>query len=152
MKTIDGPEVFVVVGGVVEQDGKYLLVQEAQKRCYGKWSIPAGQLDAGETSIDGMKREVYEESGFIVEPTGICQIGNRQDPNRIFISIIFTARIKSGEIKFDTEEILDARWFAYEEIIAMKDNVRNAPLVIGAIDNARSGIIAPLEIINNYDK
>ena len=29
----------VIVGGVLEKDGKYLLVQEAQEKCYKKWNI-----------------------------------------------------------------------------------------------------------------
>lgn len=141
----------VILGGVLEQDGKYLLVQEAKESCRGKWNLPAGHLDAGETIIDGMKREVYEESGFTVEPTGICQIGNRAKPDRIFVSIIFTTKIESGEIKYDPKEILDVKWFSYEEIIAMKDQLRNVPLIIGAIENIREGKIAPLDLIASYD-
>ena len=29
----------IVVGGVIEKDGKFLLVQEAKERCRGKWKI-----------------------------------------------------------------------------------------------------------------
>ena len=57
----------IVVGGVLEKDGKYLLVQEAQERCRGKWSIPAGRLDMNETILDAAKREIKEESGLDVE-------------------------------------------------------------------------------------
>jgi len=145
-------ETFIAVGGILERDGKYLLVQEAQEKCRGKWNIPAGTIDAGETLVEGMKREVYEESGFDVEPTGICQIGNKKDPNLIFASVIFTTEIKTGEIKFDPEEILDARWFSYEEITAMADEVRDKELVIGAIDNARTGKITSLDILAMYCK
>lgn len=141
----------IVVGGVVERDGKYLLVQEAQESCRGKWNLPAGHLDVNETLIEGMQREVYEESGFVVEPTGICQIGNHKSPDLIFASVIFTTKVKSGEIKYNPEEILDVRWFSYEEILAMKDQIRNLPLLLGAIDNARDGKVAPLDLISNYD-
>lgn len=66
----------VVVGVVVEKDGKYLLVQEAKASCRGKWNLPAGHLDPGETIIDGAKREAKEETGSIVEPINVCQIGS----------------------------------------------------------------------------
>ena len=39
----------VIVGGVIEKDGKYLLVQEAQEKCYQKWNVPAGHLDFNES-------------------------------------------------------------------------------------------------------
>ena len=59
----------VIVGGVIQKDGKFLLVQEAQEKCRGKWNIPAGQLDPNETIFDGAKREIKEETGCNVELT-----------------------------------------------------------------------------------
>ncbi len=147
----DKTKTIIIVGGILEQDGEYLLVQEAKDKVRGKWNLPAGQLDAGETLVEGMKREVREESGFEVEPTGVCQIGSRVRPDTVFAAIIFTTKIKSGEIKFDPEEILDAKWFSYEEIIALGEKIRSRNLLIGAIDNVRNKIIAPLEILSNYD-
>lgn len=149
---MSGTKTYIAVGGILERDGEYLLVQEAQEKCRGKWSIPAGALDVGETLIEGMKREVYEESGFSVEPTGICQIGNKKEPELIFASVIFTTKIKSGEIKFDPEEILDAKWFSYEEIVAMANKVRDKELVTGAINNARTGKVVSLDILATYCK
>jgi len=147
------PKVHIIVGGILERDGKYLLVQEAQVSCRGKWNVPAGHLDAEELLVDGMKREVREECGFAVEPTGICQIGNRfLMPDCTFASIIFTTKIKSGEIKYDPEEILDVKWFSYDEILAMQAELRNPPLIIDAIENIRTGKVATLDLISNYDE
>ncbi len=140
----------IIVDGVLEKDGKYFLVQEAQKKCRGKWNLPAGHLDPNELIVEGAKREILEESGFEVEPTAICQIGNRKATNRVFISIIFTTKIIAGEIKYNPAEIMDARWFSYEEIIAMKSELRNVDLVLGAIDNVRNNNLAPLELIQCY--
>ena len=137
----------VIVGGVVEKDGKYLLVQEAQERCYGKWCLPAGHLDINETIFDAAKREIKEESGFDTELTGVCQIGNRKLEDMVFVSVIFTAKIVGGEVGFDPEEILDVKWFSYEEIMSMQDQLRNIDLILGAIDNARNGLVAPIEIV-----
>lgn len=48
----------IVVGGIIEKDGKFLLVQEGKEECRGKWNIPAGHLEPNETILDGVKREV----------------------------------------------------------------------------------------------
>lgn len=143
----------VIVGGVIERAGKYLLIQEAKAQCRGKWNFPAGHLDPGETLVEGMKREVAEESGMIVEPKAICQIGNRVMDNDIFVSVIFTTNILGGEPKFDQEkdEILDVKWFSYDEIVAMRDQPRNQTLILGALEHARSGVTAPLDLIDLYD-
>ena len=140
----------VIAGCVIEKDGKCLLVQEAQEKCYGKWNLPAGHLDPNETIIDAAKREAKEETGCDVEPTSICQIGNRVAEGIVFVSVIFSAKLVREEIQFDKAEILDARWFSYDEIIAMRSEIRNEALMLGAIDNCRKGLVAPLEIIEQY--
>lgn len=137
----------VIVGGVVEKDGKYLLVQEAKEKCRGKWNIPAGHLDPNETIFEAAKREVGEESGFDVELTGVCQIGNQKLENEVFVSVVFSTKVLGGDINFNPDEILDARWFTYEEIISMKDQLRRESFVLGAIDNVRNGLVAPIDIV-----
>lgn len=137
----------VIVGGVVEKDGKYLLVQEAKEKCRGKWNIPAGHLDPNETIFEAAKREVKEESGFDVELTGVCQIGNQKLENDVFISVVFATKVIGGDINFNPNEILDAKWFTYEEIVATKDQLRMESFVLGTIDNARDGLVAPMDIV-----
>lgn len=144
------PDVKVIVGVVIEKDGKYLLVQEAKEKCRGKWNLPAGHLDPGETMADGAKREAKEETGCEVELTGVCQIGSRVKENEVFASVIFTTKLIREEIAFDPEEILGVKWFDYEEIVAMRGEIRNEGLLIGAIDNVRNGLVAPMGIVEQY--
>jgi len=141
----------IVVGGVLECDGKYLLVQEAKEGCRGKWNLPAGRLDPGETILEAAKREIKEESGLSVELSGICQIGNRKRKDASFVSIIFTTKVVGGDITFNPNEILDVKWFSYEEILAMKEQLRSKVLIIGAIDSVRKKQIAPLDIVRFLD-
>lgn len=53
----------IVAGGLIEKDGKFLLVKENKKICKGKWNIPAGGVDDNENVIDAAKREIFEETG-----------------------------------------------------------------------------------------
>ena len=57
----------IIVGGIIEKDGKVLLVQEKQEECYGKWNIPAGHLDCNESLIEGAIREIKEETGIDIK-------------------------------------------------------------------------------------
>lgn len=141
----------VIVGVVIEKNGKYLLVQEAKESCRGKWNLPAGHLDPGETMVDGAKREAKEETGCEVELTGVCQIGSRVKENEVFASVIFTTKLMREEIEFDSAEILDVKWFSYEEILVMRSKIRNEGLLIGAIENARNGVVAPMEIVRQFE-
>ncbi len=141
----------IVVGGVLERDGKYLLVQEAKEGCRGKWNLPAGRLDPGETIFEAAKREIKEESGLSVDLSGICQIGNRKRKDVSLVSIIFTTKVVGGDITFNPNEILDVKWFGYEEILAMKEQLRSEAFVLGAIDSVRKKQIAPLGIVRFLD-
>ena len=140
----------VIVGGVIEKNGKYLLVQET-RNCRGKWNLPAGHVDANETIQDAAKREIKEESGVDVELTGVYQIGNRKIENDVFVSVIFTAELVGGEINYNENEIMDVRWFSYDEILAMKNEIRDPILMISAINNIRKGIAAPLELVESCE-
>ena len=137
----------IAAGGIIEQEGKYLLIQEAREDIHGKWNLPAGQLDPGETVSEAARREIYEECGFKVELTGVCQIGSWKLVDNITIGIIFSTKIVGGEINFNPDEILDAKWFTYDEILAMKSELRSADFLIGAIDNLLSHKVAPIDIV-----
>lgn len=119
----------IIVGGVVKKDGKYLLVQEAKKECKGKWSIPAGHLEPNETIVEGAKREILEECGLEVEITGILHVRKNSE----WVNIAFSTNIIGGKIRFDKKEILDAKWFSLDDIINMKQDLRDLDWMLKAI-------------------
>lgn len=137
----------VVVGGIAEKDGKFLLVQEAKESCRGKWNIPAGRLEVNETVFDGAKREIKEETGCDVELTGLLQVGNRVLKDDIFISIVFSTRLLSETITYNPKEILDVKWFTYEELLSMKDELRNYNWIINSIKALTENKIADVNLI-----
>src|SRR5262249_54591567 len=51
-----------------------LLVQE---RTDGKWTVPGGWADPGESLAENVTREVFEESGFQTRPTKILAVFDR---------------------------------------------------------------------------
>lgn len=138
----------IIVGGVIEKNGKFLLVQEAQERCRGKWNIPAGHLDPNETIFDGVKREVFEECGCKVELTGVLEVGNRVMTDNSWIGVIFSTNLIDEDIVFDKNEILDVKWFTYEEILSMKDELRSYDWITDAITAYVEKRICNLDIIN----
>ncbi len=103
-----------IAGCVVEEYGKFLLVQEKKPSAYGLWNLPAGRVDAGETVELAAAREMKEESGYEVEL--VKKLGTyRTSTHELHI---FQAKIVSGELEFPHDELLDAQWFSYDEIQA----------------------------------
>lgn len=57
---------WLVGGAVIEGEGGYLLVQNRRRNGRADWSPPGGVIDAGESVIEGLTREVAEETGLVV--------------------------------------------------------------------------------------
>ncbi len=123
-------KVDVVAGVVIKQDGKYLLVQEKNK-ARGFWNFPAGRVDEGESFEQAAIREAKEESGYDVEL--IREIDAFHETPTAAVKHAFEAKITGGELKFPEDELLDARWFTFEEIKGMKDKLRSE-WILGAIN------------------
>lgn len=143
----------IIGGAIIERDGKYLMVQEAENHidaCKGKWGAPGGHVDPGETITEATVREVKEEAGCDIKLKNVCQIGTMPDPGSTFIVVVFSAEVVTEDEDFTSDEIAATGWFTYEEICAMKSELRSPELMIGAIDNLRSGITAPLDIVKIY--
>lgn len=134
---------FVVVGAIIEDNGRILLVKEGAKMVdTGLWNQPAGWLDKGEDIIEAVKREVKEETGLNFKPTkvlGVYSLIRKNHPVRKddlhAIKIIFSGEI-IGDIKinFDPEEILEAKWFTIKELEAIRDKLRDKDIINAAKD------------------
>ena len=138
----------IVAGIILERDGKVLLIKENQNIDKGKWWIPAGGVEDGELIEEAAIRETYEESGFNVKISDVLCIYNKVlrgvDP---VIGIIFKGQTIDGELHFDSEEIAEAKWFSYDEIISIKDELRNPLPILKCIQMLKNGNVLPLDTI-----
>jgi ADP-ribose pyrophosphatase YjhB (NUDIX family) len=66
-KTIHYENPKVVVGCIPQWKDKVLMCRRAIEPRYGKWTLPAGFLEIGETVIEGAKRETLEEANARVK-------------------------------------------------------------------------------------
>lgn len=62
-------------------DSGLLLVQRVQEPAAGKWALPGGFIEIGETWQEAGAREVREETGFTVNPAGITLFDTRSAPD-----------------------------------------------------------------------
>lgn len=117
-------QTFGVVGALIEQGDKFLLVKEnlGKEEDSGKWSHPAGWIDVGEDPIEAVKREVKEETGYDFEPTYVLGVyslvRNDLDPVRHALKIIFTGKIR-GEQAGLASDVSEVKWFDGHEIEQM---------------------------------
>lgn len=108
-----------VAGVVVNELGQWLVVKKAYSGLMGRWSLPAGFVNEGETVDDAVLRELKEETGIDCFVSGL--IGFRSGVIRDEISdnmAIFYCRMKDEEqpISIQEDELLEAKWLFPQEL------------------------------------
>lgn len=109
----------VGVGILIRQGDKYLLIQRAAEPDKGLWSVPGGMIEIGERSTEAAVREVYEETGLVVEILRILDVIDKiiMDENKVkfhFVIVDYIAEYKRGTLKASSDA-LNARWVTAEE-------------------------------------
>lgn len=103
-----------------QNNERILLIRRADN---GEWDVPGGYMDAGEDFSEACAREVYEETGLVVEVRRLIGIYTNPhllleypDGNRWQLIILhFEASMIAGELT-PGDESLELRFFTPEEI------------------------------------
>ncbi|WNB92982.1 NUDIX hydrolase [Bacillus sp. NEB1478] len=104
-------------GLLIDEDGKWLVVKKKYGGLKGKWSIPAGFVEAGETVDEAAVREVFEETGILGEVVSV--LGIRTGVIKETTSdnmIVFLLNKKSGALMPAEGEIECASFLTPEEL------------------------------------
>ena len=142
----------VTVATVVEQDGRFLMVEE-DIRGEKILNQPAGHLEPGETLIEAAVRETLEETGWDIRVDYLIEFSQwtSQASNNHYLRSCFagTALQHHPDTVLDAG-IIAALWMTRAEVAAAKDRLRS-PLVLHHIDHYISGKRNNLDIFSYYD-
>lgn len=113
---------FVGARGVVFDDRRRLLL--IQRSDNGRWALPAGAMELGESMRDCAVREVWEETGL--RATDLTPFAMYTGPAYTYtnqyrhtyqsIMMSFLIHAWDGELQLVTDETVDARWFPLDEL------------------------------------
>jgi 8-oxo-dGTP diphosphatase len=117
--------------GAVVRDaaGRVLLVRRAHEPSIGRWSLPGGRIEPGESARDAAAREVREETGLLVE-VGDLLLTADLGP---YVVADYAAVVVGGTLTAG-DDATDARWFTPAEVAALE----TSPGLAGAL--ARMGV------------
>jgi len=102
-----------VVGAIARWEGKILLCRRAIEPAHGKWTLPAGYLEDGETLAEGAIRETEEEACATIVNLTPYRAVNIAHINQIYF--MFLANLAQASFA-PGEESLDAQLFSPEDI------------------------------------
>jgi ADP-ribose pyrophosphatase YjhB (NUDIX family) len=100
---------------LVELDGRVLLGRRAFEPSAGLWDLPGGFLNEGEHPLDGLRRELREETGLEIEPTEFLGAWIEEYAGRKVLALTWLVRIVSGE-PAAADDLVELRWFAADEL------------------------------------
>lgn len=133
------PEAPVVgVGAVIVRGDQVLLIRRANEPSRGRWSIPGGTVELGETLAQAAKREVGEECQLEVEIGDVLSVFDliqRDDKGRIryhYVLIDLAAHHVSGAPVAGTDA-LEVRWTKEAEFNTLNIVPRLLPVLRKAL-------------------
>jgi NAD+ diphosphatase len=121
---VDGTQHFprldpAVIMLVIDPDDRLMLARNALWPA-GRMSTVAGFVEPGESAEHAVAREVFEETGILVDQ--VQYLGSQPWPMPRSLMLGFSARAKGGQqITVDAEEIGEARWFSRSGLRAAID-------------------------------
>lgn len=152
-------QTFGAVAAILERDGRFLLVKEQLGEGNpdtAKWSHPAGWIEVGEHPIEGIKREVKEETGFDFTPTHILGVYSnvRRDiasekgtPHAI--KLVFAGQLGETPTSVLNDDVSETHWFTLGEIDAMDVDVLRTRDIKKMIHDYLAGKRYPLDLITH---
>ena len=132
----------VVVGALVREGRVLLGHRSPDKHAFPDvWDLPGGVVEAGESELEALARELHEELGVRIEPDSVrhlCRatVGPPAEP--VVLSAWLVPDWHGTPANLAPEEHVDLAWFAAEDLPPLAHaRVRRA--VVGGLDHGRAG-------------
>jgi len=111
----------VGIGAVIVHEGKIVLEKRGNEPSKGKWSIPGGLVELGESPEQAVIREVKEETCLDVENPSLIDVVSNVDLDEKgkvkyhYVIIDYLVHVKSGKLNA-ASDAAELRWVSFEEV------------------------------------
>ena len=139
----------LTVAAIIERQDRFLVVEETDgvspERVFNQ---PAGHVERGESLLDAVRREAWEETGLRFEPealVGVYQLRARNGKD--YTRVCFAGRVP-GDAKAVPQDpdILACHWLD-RAAIAVRPR---STMVLRCLDDYRAGRLWPLEVVDHF--
>jgi len=113
---------FEAAGCFIENNERFLLLHRQDSSPQGNtWGLPSGKIKTKETPLEGIAREIREETGLIIPAAEILPISKVyvKFPECDFVYYIFQSTPPISEVRINPREHKDFRWVSAEEAFSL---------------------------------
>jgi 8-oxo-dGTP diphosphatase len=103
----------VGVSAVLVNDHREILLLRHRFREDQNWELPGGFVEREECLEAALQRELLEETGLAIEIVSLLSAGISTTRH---LDICYLARVTGGSLQIDHREILEARFYAYQDL------------------------------------
>jgi len=138
------------VAAIVENDGKFLLVEEMTERG-NRFNQPAGHLEDNETLIEAVIRETLEETAYTFEPTSLLGVYHwkHEHNDTTYLRFAYIGSVSNHQPNLALDDgIIRAVWMTIDEIRS-KAKLMRSPQVLTCIEDYLNGRHYPLELVKH---
>jgi 8-oxo-dGTP diphosphatase len=112
LRAVNGTRIPCVGAVVRDSAGRLLLIKRGHDPEAGRWSLPGGRIEPGETDTQALVREIREETGLTILPGPLLGAVERPGPGDSIIDIRDYAATVTGGTLAAGDDAADARWVA----------------------------------------
>lgn len=138
------------VAAIVEDNGKFLLVEETTDRG-NRFNQPAGHLEDNETLIEAVMRETLEETAYTFNPTELLGIYHwkHEHNDTTYLRFAYIGKVSEHQPERALDEgIIRSVWMTVDEIRS-KATLMRSPQVLTCIEDYLSGQRFPLSVVTH---
>jgi 8-oxo-dGTP diphosphatase len=116
---VPAPRVPCVGAIVKDQAGRLLLIQRGHEPETGRWSLPGGRIEPGESDTQAVVRETREETGLQVTCGALVGSVARPGPRGAVLDIRdYSATVTGGTLTAG-DDAADARWVSPADLAGL---------------------------------
>ena len=116
LRAVNGTRIPCVGAVVRDGAGRLLLIKRGHDPEAGRWSLPGGRVEPGESDAQALVREMREETGLIVQPGPLVGAVERPGPGGSVLEIRDYAATVMGGTLAAGDDAVDARGVATADV------------------------------------
>jgi ADP-ribose pyrophosphatase YjhB (NUDIX family) len=138
------------VAAIVENNGKFLLVEETTDRG-NRFNQPAGHLEDNETLLEAVVRETFEETAYEFKPEALLGVYHwkHEHNTTTYLRFTYIGSVSNHQPELALDDgIIRTVWMTIEEIRS-KAMLMRSPQVITCIEDYLNGQKFPLSVVTH---